>query len=60
VTSASPGHSTAADFALGAELVLLNLWDEIDTFGGLVPDVLQPQDGRGRVYAQIYEYSFDR
>jgi hypothetical protein len=40
--------------------VLLNLWDEIDTFDGLVPDVLQPQDGRGRVYAQIYEYPFDR
>ena len=31
-----------------AELVLLNLWDEIELYTGLVPDVLQPENEPGR------------
>jgi hypothetical protein len=41
-----------------AELVLLNLWDEIEVHPGLVPDVLEPSYESGRTYAQVYEYPF--
>lgn len=42
-----------------AELVLLNLWDEIEVYSGLVPEVLQVHDRPGHVYAQLYEYPYD-
>jgi hypothetical protein len=37
-----------------AELVFRNLWDEIEVFNGLVPEVLRPGN-----YAQVYEYPYD-
>jgi hypothetical protein len=42
-----------------AELVFLNLWDEIETYSGLVPEVLQPQNEPGHVYEHVYEYPYD-
>jgi hypothetical protein len=41
-----------------AELVLLNLWDEIEIYTGLVPEVLQPENEPGRLYTHVYEYPY--
>ncbi len=43
----------------GGELVFLNLWDEIETYDGLVPEVLEPQNEPGRLYDRVYEYPYD-
>jgi hypothetical protein len=40
------------------ELVFLNLWDEIEVYDGLVPEVLQPEDVPGRPYIHVYEYPY--
>jgi hypothetical protein len=38
--------------------VFLNLWDEIEVYDGLVPEVLQPEDVPGRPYIHVYEYPY--
>jgi hypothetical protein len=40
-----------------AELVFLNLVDDIEVYDGLVPEVLHPSGGAGRIW-QVYEYPF--
>lgn len=56
------GHPFHVGFRLqleGGELVFLNLWDEIETYDGLVPEVLEPQNEPGRLYVRVYEYPYD-
>jgi hypothetical protein len=43
----------------GGDLVFLNLWDEIETYEGLGPEVLEPQTEPGRLYDRVYEYPYD-
>ena len=56
------GHSSHVGIRLqfeSAELVFLNLWDEIEIYDGLVPEVLQPENEPGRLYDHVYEYPLD-